>query len=479
MTMRNLSRFCAVAPERARHSGAVFRRLLVVLLASLPFAAPLLGQSGATPAGGAFTTAQSDRDAYTQIPWRLIPEELWERVRAGRGLVRQTWVISPSLDPRIAGLGPTYNRPACISCHPRNGRGQPPATAEMAMNSMLVRLSIPGTDAVGGPKPEPVYGDQLNEFGIPGVPGEGEAFLEWRTRRERLAGGEEVELRWPLVRFRHLAYGPLHPETMTSARIAPPIHGLGLLEAVPEAALLAIAQEQKAEKKGVSGRPNRVWDVARQRHVLGRFGLKANQPTLRQQIAGALAGDMGITSDLSPAPNCPPAQRACAAHKETHPELPRRDLDDMTLYHYVLAVPEARPGTSREIRRGRALFTALGCASCHRPTLRTGAFPAYPALAEQTIHPYTDLLLHDMGQGLADGRPDFEADGREWRTPPLWGIGLVETVNGHATLLHDGRARNFQEAILWHDGEAAPARESFRRLPAPERQSLIEFLKSL
>jgi CxxC motif-containing protein (DUF1111 family) len=458
---------------------SIFRhpeRLLCFLF--VLFSLPGLAQPE-SPAGGVLSTSRADREAFSQIPWRDIPETLWDRIRSGRGLVRQTWVVSPSLDPRVAGLGPTYNRPACISCHPRNGRGEPPSSAEAAMHSMLVRLSIPGRNAVGGPNPEPAYGDQLNEFGIPGVPGEGEAFLEWETRREALSDGEEVELRWPKVRFRHLAHGPLHPRLMTSARVAPAIYGLGLLEAVPEADIEAIAKAQEAAGAGIAGKANRVWDAARQRHVLGRFGLKANQPTVRQQIAGALAGDMGITSALAPEPNCPPVQRACAAIRERHPELTDQDLDDMALYHYVLAVPEPRRQDAPDVRRGKALFAGLGCASCHQPTLKTADFPAYPPLAGQTIHPYTDLLLHDMGAELADGRPDFEASGNAWRTPPLWGIGLIATVNGHTTLLHDGRARNFLEAILWHGGEGAPAKEAFRRLPAADRRALILFLESL
>ena len=450
----------------------IISRQLMLALSFLPLL--VLAQ-----AGGDFSILDASRDAFGQILWQQIPENLWDKVRSGRGLVRQTWVISPSIEPRIAGLGPTYNRPACISCHPRNGRGEAPTLQYEAMRSMLVRLSIPGKDAHGGPRPEPVYGDQLNEFGIPGVPGEGEAFLEWETHRERLADGAEIELRAPKIHFRRLTYGALRPGLMTSARVAPPIFGLGLLEAVPEADILAIAKAQKAARQGVVGQPNYVWDAAQQRQTLGRFGWKANQPTVRQQIAGALVGDMGITTELSPELNCPPAQTACAAIKETHPELSASDLDEMALYHYILAVPNPRHQDKPQVQRGKALFAAARCASCHQPELKTGEFPAFPALAGQIIHPYTDLLLHDMGQGLADGRPDYQANGRQWRTPPLWGIGLTQTVNGHSQLLHDGRARNFLEAILWHDGEARKSRESVRRMSAAEREALLAFLEAL
>ncbi|MDR3087101.1 MAG: hypothetical protein LBU45_04035, partial [Azoarcus sp.] len=251
--------------------------LFSLSLALLPFVAH--AQNPAQPD----VTAEpppAAREAFHQIDWARVPENLREKVLSGRSLTRQTWVISPSLEPHVAGLGPTYNRPSCLSCHPGNGRGQAPASTTDAMHGMLVRLSIPGKDVHGGPKPEPRYGDQLNEIGIPGVPGEGEAFLEWQTRAERLADGQEVELRWPKIGFRHLAFGPLHNAVMTSVRIAPPIFGLGLLEAVPEADIMALAKAQKAQTAttGIAGQPNRVWDAARKRAVLGRFGWKANQP---------------------------------------------------------------------------------------------------------------------------------------------------------------------------------------------------------
>lgn len=458
-------------------------RALILMLPLALASFPTLAQDRA---GGNFSAAVlpgAEREAFQKIPWEKIPRKHWDSVRSGRSLTRQTWVISPSLAPRIAGLGPTYNRPSCLSCHPGNGRGEAPAAPGDPMRGMLVRLSIPSQDGEGGPKPEPRYGDQLNEFGIPGVPGEGEAFLTWTTHTERLADGQEVTLRQPKIGFRRLAHGPLHPELMTSVRIAPPIYGLGLLEAVPEADILAIAKAQKAAGEGIAGQPNRVWDALRRRHALGRFGWKANQPTTRQQIAGALAGDMGITSDVLPEPNCPPAQTACAAVRaragEKHPEISKADLDDMTLYHFVLAVPDARNQDDPKVLAGKALFHAAGCAACHQPSLKTGPFPALPALAGQRIHPYTDLLLHDMGPGLADGRPDYRADGRQWRTPPLWGIGLADAVNAHTGLLHDGRARNLLEAILWHGGEGEKAKEAVRRMTAGEREALLAFLKAI
>jgi CxxC motif-containing protein (DUF1111 family) len=431
-------------------------------------------------AGGDFTTLRQDRAAYEEIVWSKLEKHQQTLVSAGRSFVRQTWVVSPSLNPAVAGLGPTYNRPSCISCHPHNGRGQPPEVFGEPMRSMLVRLSVPGLDRHGGPRHEPVYGDQLNEFGVPGVPGEGEARIQWISLYKTLPDGEKIELRRPEITFHNLACGPLDDAVMASPRVASAMYGLGLLEAVPESDIMAIADEQRRENRGVTGTANRVWDVTSRRSVVGRFGWKANQPTVRQQIAAALAGDMGITTPLFPEPNCPPAQTACVMQKnDTHPELSRETLDSMVLYHYALAVPARRNQDAPEVRHGEKLFTETGCASCHRSELKTGNFPEFPALSGQTVHPYTDLLLHDMGEGLADGRPDGIASGRQWRTPPLWGMGLLEKINEHTTLLHDGRARNPLEAILWHDGEAQDARERFENLSKADRQAIIQFLQSL
>jgi CxxC motif-containing protein (DUF1111 family) len=324
-------------------------------------------------AGGVLTVDAADREAYGRIVWAAVPPEAQASVAQGRGLVRQTWVVSPSLDPGIAGLGPTYNRPACTACHARNGGGAPPDSAAEPMRSMLVRLSVPGQDAHGGPRPEPRYGDQLNEQGVPGVPGEGEAVLQWAPVPVTLADGTVPTLRRPHLSFQHLAFGPMAAAVQTSVRVAPPMVGLGLLEAVPEADLLALAEAQRRAGQGVAGQPNRVWDAVAGRTVLGRFGWKANQPSVRQQVAGALAGDMGITTPVFPTPNCPPVQTACAAWTaDRHPELADGGLDAMTRYLQVLGVPARREADAPRVRRGEALFAQAGCAACHQPVLHTG-----------------------------------------------------------------------------------------------------------
>lgn len=429
-----------------------------------------------------YETTVNNREAFSQ-PVAALSETQLQQFFRGRRLFQQVWVISPPIDEenaQIDGLGPVYNRLSCAACHPKNGRGQPPQPPDQEMRSMLVRLSVPGKTLQGAPNPHPAYGDQLNEQGIPNVPGEGRAQVDYEEISETLADGEVVKLQRPRLKFSDLNFGELGDETMTSARVAPAIFGLGLLEAVPESALLSLADPEDRNQDGISGRVNHVWDVATQRTTVGRFGWKANQPTVAQQIAGAFSGDLGITSILFPTENCTTVQQACRqAISGGHPELSAQQLEDIKFYHFTLAVPARRDQNNPQVQVGEQLFNQLGCPGCHQATLTTGEFPTLPTLAQQTIHPYSDLLLHDMGEGLADGRPDFEATGTEWRTTPLWGLGLIATVNGHTQLLHDGRARNILEAILWHGGEAQAAKDAVKQLSKSQREALLQFLNSL
>ncbi|MGC2165286.1 MAG: di-heme oxidoredictase family protein [Gallionella sp.] len=423
------------------------------------------------------TTADDSREAYAQ-PIPALSETDRAQFFKGRSLVHQVWVIPPSENREIAGLGPLYNRISCIACHAGNGRGFAPSSPQEPMRSMLVRLSIPGSDQHGGPTPHPAYGGQLNESGVPGVAGEGRAEVRFTERVIQLKGGEQVGLRTPVITFVDLAYGDFPPDMLTSPRIAPPIYGLGLLQAVSEADIVALQDAPKP--KGIKGQVNRVWDEAQHQTVLGRFGWKANMPNLRQQIAGAFIGDMGITSPLFTQENCTPAQSACQLSPSAgKPELNDTQLHATELYHFALAAPRQRNTDDKQVQRGAALFTQAQCSACHVPQLKTGDFTSLPALSRRTIHPYTDLLLHDMGEALADHRPDYLATGREWRTPPLWGIGLAQKVEPRAGFLHDGRARTLLEAVLWHDGEAAIAARSFKLMDTQDRHALVKFLESL
>lgn len=404
-----------------------------------------------------------------------------ERTRflIGNSFFEQNWVIAPASTTSRDGLGPLFNARSCSSCHFRDGRGRPPEAEDEAFLSMLIRLSIPGVGVNGAPLAEPTYGGQLNPQAIPGVLGEGQPRVSYQEIAGSYADGTAYSLRKPIYRFEELGYGDMHPDVMFSPRVAPAMIGLGLLEAIPASSILALADETDADGDGISGRPNWVWNVASQMTVLGRFGWKANQPNVEQQTAAAFLGDIGITSRLFIDENCSDAQADCAdAVTGGAPELQDDLLDDVTFYAQTLAVPARRNWDTVDVLRGKYLFQQAGCASCHTPVLETGEHPI-EALANQTVRPYTDLLLHDMGEELADHRPDFEATGREWRTPPLWGIGLQQTVNGHTYFLHDGRARNLEEAILWHGGEAEASRESFRNMNPKDRQDLLAFLQSL
>lgn len=442
--------------------------------------------------GGKTTVFSNGRNAFS-LPAANLSDAERTRFVVGNSFFKRNWVQAPASTTARDGLGPHFLARSCGGCHVQDGRAQPPdfhnPLAPQPFAGLLLRLSVPGTDAHGGPKHEPVYGDQFNTMGIHGVQGEGEVHLSYERIEGQYADGTPYTLEKPRYHLRNLAYGPMTPDVMVSPRIAPQVIGLGLLEAIPEAEILANAQAQAASTGPIKGQPNYVWDAYAERMVLGRFGWKANVGSLAHQTAGAFLGDIGITSSRFPQQTCTPAQKDCLAAPNGNAkgrqgvEIEDYALDDVIFYQSTLAPAARRNAQDEGVLRGEALFHAAQCAQCHRPSYRTGAalFPrlSSTALSGQDITPYTDLLLHDMGEALADGRPDFAANGRQWRTPPLWGIGLLPAVNDHQRLLHDGRARGVAEAILWHGGEAEAAREQFRHLPAPDRAALVQFVESL
>ncbi len=429
---------------------------------------------GAMSAGNA-TTATRTREAFS-VPITVDQPRLRDFAFA-RILFRHRWAVAPGTYERLDGLGPTYNRVSCSGCHLKDGRGQPPASPEAPMESMLIRLSVPGD---GGPLPHPVYGSQLQDKSIAGVPKEGRTSVRYREIEGRFADGETYSLRAPVYSFNDLKYGPLGDDVLFSPRVAPAVFGLGLLEAVDEQEIESAADPDDADGDGISGRANRVWDILTGEERLGRFGWKANTASLDSQVAAAAFGDMGITTSVYPMDNCTAAQSDCLeARNGGVPELDDERLKKLVLYMRLLSVPARRDVDDPQVRRGETLFADAGCAACHTPSLTTRADAIFPEIAGQTIYPYTDLLLHDMGEGLADGRPDHAASGREWRTPPLWGIGLVHRVNMHQFFLHDGRARGFMEAVLWHGGEAEAARDAVLAMTKTDREALMAFIGSL
>jgi CxxC motif-containing protein (DUF1111 family) len=442
---------------------------------------------GSTGTANAFSLSSGNLDFKRELDFKV-----------GNGIFRKSWVSAPSSTDASDGLGPLFNARACQNCHLKDGRGHPPLSSDVPddSGSMLVRLSVPAaTDEAKGKLaahsvnsiPDPTYGGQLQDFAIQGFAAEGKLKIDYKERKVELPGGESVSLRVPTYSLTDLAYGPASPDLMISPRVAPPMIGLGLLEAVPEEQILANADPDDARKDGISGKPNRVWSREHGNVMLGRFGWKAGVPTIAQQAAEAFAGDIGLATTMMPYPSgdCTEKEKTCLdAPNGNSPKYQNVEVGDelfklVAFYSQNLAVPARRKPDDSEVLKGKEVFYNIGCASCHQPKFVTGEVEGQPHLSQQLIWPYTDMLLHDMGEGLADGRPEGAATGSEWRTPPLWGIGLTETVSGHTLFLHDGRARNLTEAILWHGGEAEAARDRFAELSQADRDALLAFVNSL
>ncbi|MGC7891401.1 di-heme oxidoredictase family protein [Vibrio anguillarum] len=436
--------------------------------------------------GGKTSTTKAGPNAYS-LPAANLPMSKRLDFSVGNSFFRNPWVPAPSSTDARDGLGPFFNTNGCQNCHIKDGRGHPPEKNDTHAVSMLVRLSIPAvTDeqkaiyAKEGGIPEPVYGGQLQDFALPDQKAEGQIQIAYQEVAVAFMDGHQVMLRKPNLKITELGYGDMHPDTQFSARVAPPMIGLGLLESIADASLLAMADPEDSDGDGISGKVNRVWDVEKKDFAIGRFGWKAGQPSLMQQNAAAFNGDLGLTSRLFPKENCTEKQTLCQTLPNGgDPEVSDNILDFVEFYSQHLAVPVRRNVDDPQVKLGQSLFKQVGCESCHRTDLKTVKRTDRPALSEQEIHPYSDLLLHDMGEGLADNRPEALANGQEWRTPPLWGIGYTQEVSGHTYFLHDGRARNLMEAVLWHGGEAQSAKEKVRQFNASERNALIAFLNSL
>ncbi|WP_294822127.1 di-heme oxidoredictase family protein [uncultured Flavobacterium sp.] len=373
------------------------------------------------------------------------------------------------------GLGPIFNNSSCISCHPRDGRAGFP-TDMIARGGLLMRASIPGQDEHGGPLAAPGFGLQVQNQALFGYMPEARYDVTFTETTETLADGTVITLRKPGITLIE-GYTAFPAGMMTSPRIGPPVFGLGLLEAIPEADILARQDISDNNGDGISGKANYVWDPHLGQTVIGRFGWKANTGTIRTQCAAAYVEDMGITNSIFHLETGHGQSNGSDGFPDD-PELPDNILDQTVLYCRTLAVPAPRGIESRQVREGAAVFERIGCTDCHTPRQQSG-HSQISAISNQVFYPYTDMLLHDMGEGLADNRPDFLADGREWKTRPLWGIGLTELVNGHTNFLHDGRARNLTEAILWHGGEGQRAKDKFKSLGKRDREALLAFLNSL
>lgn len=440
--------------------------------------------------GGDMTTFHRGFKPFGQpadnLPWQYekIFEDgdgLFERpYQAASGRHPATVKPSDNIARTPEGLGPLYNANACGACHFRDGSVENPYESGQVMNGIFLRMSAP--DGKGGFASPVGYHAQLRDKAVAGVPPEGFGVIEWREIPGKFPDGEKFNLRQPRYRVDNPGYGPLPENTILEARSAPRLPGMGLLEAIDEATLLALVKAQENHPDGISGKPNWVNDPETGKHVIGKFSLKANEPSLRAQASGAAFNDMGMTSPVHPRELCLANQGACAEAPHNggpeHTDLSEAQVQALTVYLQLLAVPARRNIDAPEVQLGEKLFAKAGCNACHTDTVKTGNNHPIKRLRGQTIHPYSDLLLHDMGTELA-GRPDGEASPQEWRTPPLWGIGLTQKSNHHSMLLHDQRARSVQEAILWHGGEATAAKSRFMTLDKAERAALLKFLDSI
>jgi CxxC motif-containing protein (DUF1111 family) len=501
MTRRQLSPQSPRIPQPSR-KGSLFRRrrpkslwwklaLLSVIIALIVLGFNWLWSAynslGTPLAGGITTVFNRSSEAFTRTAPGLTKQEVElhqkgdARFEAVFGAAQipvsglDAW-LGKNPAKNHPGLGPLFNGSSCASCHIGDGRSKPQLGGALVLVSLPTGIMAPSAAPNGPPPltvnpklgtiPVPGIGTQIRVQAIPGQLPDAAIEVRWQERLGQYGDGTPYSLIQPQVQLKATNPAkPIPPETLTSLRIAPPVFGLGLIEAVPEASIVALADPSDSNRDGISGKPNRVWDPQLQKTTLGRFGHKANTPTLFVQSASDYVNQMGVTNPLFP-------------DEKGNTEVDQKTLEESTFYTQTLGVPARDKFNNGNVRRGEKLFSQANCAACHISTLKTG--PAkIAALANQTIHPYSDLLVHDMGDGLADRRPDFEADGQEWRTTPLWGLGLTQTVLPQAGYLHDGRARTIEEAILWHGGEAEAAKQAFAKMNKDDRQTLLAFLKSL
>jgi len=479
-------RHLPVIPRTAAEATLV----ATILTPTVDFSTP--EPSEAESAGAATVSSRPDAEAFSRVSANMHISRQKD-FKLGRALFNKLWIAAPAATTASDGLGPLYNARACEACHKRDGRGHAPENPGTPALSMVLHLSVPGgttPEAIEGwlaTQGEPRYGSQLQDLATPGQTAEGRMQIHYAEQAVTLADGMVVSLRAPAYTIAAPGYGALPKGIMLSPRVAPQMIGLGLLEAIPAADILALADPGDADGNGISGRaqivPSQEFGVP----MLGRFGLKAGVPTIREQAALAFSTDMGLSTVLYSvsAGDCTAEQAACrsapngAQYVDDGQEVSAKRLDLVAHYARNLGVPARRGAGAPQVLRGKQVFHALNCTGCHTPKHMTHRLAGQPEQSFQLIWPYTDLLLHDMGPGLADNRPEGRATGLEWRTAPLWGTGLTASVSGHTQFLHDGRARSLLEAILWHGGEAQAARDGLVALPAADRDALLAFLESL
>lgn len=420
-------------------------------------------------AGGAMTYFHAGPEAY-----QFMLPSLSAAADSGRVLFSTEF--NNDATSLFHGLGPTYNQTSCMACHPGLGRAHPPMSEVDPGSGLLLRLSIAGSNEHGGPLGIPEFGTQLQTSAISGASAEGMLIYSLSNIFESYPDGQPYILHQPSHSVLN-PHAPLGSDALQSLRIGSPVYGVGLLELIPPSEIMERYDETDANADYISGRLNYCWDPVSQSMRMGRFGWKASAADIRHQTAMALAEDMGVNTDIFFPLDVSEGQ-SNVANINTDFIQPAALVQQLYEYLRRIQVPAIRNTQDAQFKRGRAIFQAIGCEHCHRETLHTGASDL-AELSYQTIHPYTDMLIHDMGEVLSDNRPDYSASTNEWRTPPLWGIGQTLLVNPLATFLHDGRATTLEEAILWHGGEAHWSKEDFKQLDAADRAALLFFLQSL
>ena len=474
---------------------AKFKRIAKIISPTNDFSKPEPFER--RPAGAATVFKLINQNSFSHSSANMSFERELD-FKVGNGFFRRVWVSSPSSTKSADGLGPIFNARSCQGCHLKDGRGHTPSGNWPEDNavSMFLRLSIPPqneeqrsliANQIVKVIPSPKYGIQLQDIAIQGHNEEGKMHIVYEEMPMYFTDGKVVNLRKPTYKIIDWKYGAPNTELLTSPRVAPPMIGLGMLEAISDEDILANSDPNDDDKDGISGKPNLVWDIQKQNVAIGRFGWKAGEPNLRQQASAAFNIDLGISGPLAKSHwgDCTTFQRKCRnapngnTPEQNNLEISLKSMDKLVFYSQNLAVPARRNLGNKQVLAGKKLFYETGCISCHRPKFVTKNLPNQPEQSFQLIWPYTDLLLHNMGEGLADNRPEGEANGFEWRTAPLRGIGLTKTVSGHTEFLHDGRARNLLEAILWHGGEAENSKKKVLTFDKEERQALLSFLNSL
>ncbi|RBQ28958.1 thiol oxidoreductase [Aliarcobacter vitoriensis] len=412
-------------------------------------------------------------------PINDLNDEEYDKFMLGRSFFTVPWVKAPSITTARDGLGPLFNANSCISCHPNNGRGLLFSSENIASRAIVARLSITSDNSLEhkevlnkkGYIPEPVYGNQLAINSIFGVDFEGKVNIDFEEKEILFPDGEKQILLKPKYSLKELNYGDFHKNGIVSYRIAQTLNGMGLIDLISDEDIIANEDIDDKNGDGISGKANWVYSNITKKIELGKYTWKASVAFLKEQVAFAASNDIGLTTTIFQDENCTKFQKTCnEAPKAKDIDLPDNRLDAIT--YYLKNIKSYSPVKTKEYKDGFTLFESISCSKCHISSFKTNL--------GFEIYPFSDFLLHDMGEELSDGRVEFLANEREWRTAPLWGLALHEKINKEKPrLLHDGRARSFQEAILWHGGEAENAKKAYMNLPKEQREKLIKFLEEL